>query len=354
LGSRGDYNQCSWVSIFTTFIEKKILINSISIWYSLVFALTRHLSPPSQSRNGVSEVIYQWVEPGSASTASSSPAWLPDFTKDITPVPCHSHNDYWRTTPLYDALLAGCTSVEADVWLEDNELYVGHSHRSLRKSRTFKSLYVDPISSILENQNSKSELTTANEGIQGVFDTSPNTTLILLVDFKTDGHDLFPVVEAQLDSLRQKGYLTRFNGTHFIPGAVTVVGTGNTQFSDITSSTNRTIFFDAPLEQLSGSPQYTPENSYYASVSMTKAVGHLWFNKFSAKQKETIKAQIDEATKRGLVSRYWSAPAWPVGWRIRVWEFLTEMGVGMLNVDELQEASRWSWRGCVVMGIGLC
>jgi hypothetical protein len=178
--------------------------------------------------------------------------------------------------------------------------------------------------------------------------------LILLIDFKTDGHDLFPVVEAHLDPLRQKGYLTIFNGTHLIPGAITVVGTGNTEFSDIISSTNRTIFFDAPLELLSTSPQYTSQNSYYASVSMTKAIGHIWFNKFSDKQKDIVKAQIDEATKRGLVSRYWNTPAWPVGWKVKVWEMLTEMGVGMLNVDELQEAARWSWRGCVVMGIGLC
>ena len=283
------------------------------------------------------------------------PAWRPDFTKDINPIPCHSHNDYWRTTPLYDAILAGCTSVEADVWLEDDkELYVGHSRRSLRTPRTFRSLYVNPLLSILDNQNSEPDLTTTAKGIQGVFDTSPNTTLILLVDFKTDGHDLFPVVDAQLESLRQKGYLTTFNGTHLIPSAITVVGTGNTQFSDVVAVKNRTIFFDAPLEQLASSPQYTTENSYYASVSMTKAVGYLWFNKFSDQQKQTIKAQIDEAAKRGLVSRYWSAPAWPVGWRIRVWEFLTEMGVGMLNVDELQEVARWSWRGCVVMGIGLC
>jgi hypothetical protein len=178
--------------------------------------------------------------------------------------------------------------------------------------------------------------------------------LILLIDFKTDGHDLFSVVEAHLDPLRQKGHLTTFNGTHLIPGAITIVGTGNTEFSDIISSKNRTIFFDAPLELLSTSPQYTPENSYYASVSMTKAIGHIWFNKFSEKQKETLEAQIDEATKRGLVSRYWSTPTWPVGWKVRVWELLTEMGVGILNVDELQEAGRWSWRGCVVMGIGLC
>ena len=38
----------------------------------------------------------------------------------------HSHNDYWRDTPLYTALANGVQSIEADVWLnpKDGKLYV--------------------------------------------------------------------------------------------------------------------------------------------------------------------------------------------------------------------------------------
>ena len=132
-----------------------------------------------------------------------------------------------------------------------------------------------------------------------------------------------------------------------------MVGSGNTQFSDVLlNDTYRDIFFDAPLQSLS--PEYTTENSYYASVSLKNAVGTIWFDKFSSKQKDTVKKQIQDAEKRGLVSRYWDTPSWPVGWRVSIWEYLVGEGVGILNVDELQEAGRWRWGSCVVMGIVLC
>ena len=63
---------------------------------------------------------------------------LLDVTRDVTPVQCHSHNDYWRRVPLYDALRWGCTGVEADVWLFDEELYVGHNTNALTRDGTFQ------------------------------------------------------------------------------------------------------------------------------------------------------------------------------------------------------------------------
>jgi hypothetical protein len=39
--------------------------------------------------------------------------------------PIHSHNDYWRDVPFYSALSVGAFSVEADVWLLNDTLYVG-------------------------------------------------------------------------------------------------------------------------------------------------------------------------------------------------------------------------------------
>lgn len=75
-----------------------------------------------------------------------------DLIRNVSPIPCHSHNDYWRKHPLFDALSWGCTSVEADVWHFDDEeeLFVGHNTASLTHTRTFRSLYVDPIVEMLD------------------------------------------------------------------------------------------------------------------------------------------------------------------------------------------------------------
>ena len=63
---------------------------------------------------------------------------------------------------------------------------------------------------------------------------------------------------------------------------------------------------------------------------------------------------MQRAKELGLKSRYWSTPAWPVGWRNRVWESLMELGADVLNVDDLTAAARWDWQMCVVAGINIC
>lgn len=141
------------------------------------------------------------------------------------PIPCHSHNDYWREVPLFSALHAGCTGVEADVWLKDGELYIGHDTASLQRECTFRSLYVDPLVKILERQNTPSRLYTGHNN--GVFDADPTQTLTLLEDVKTDGHETWPVVMKQLDALREKGWLRFFQDGKLHDGPVTLVGTGN-------------------------------------------------------------------------------------------------------------------------------
>ena len=55
----------------------------------------------------VDRVFQKWGKEG---TGTEDLAWYPtDFLRDIIPIPCHSHNDYWRRVPLFSALRAGCT-----------------------------------------------------------------------------------------------------------------------------------------------------------------------------------------------------------------------------------------------------
>ena len=275
-----------------------------------------------------------------------------DFSRDITPKSIHSHNDYWRTIPLYEALAAGCTGIEADVWLTDNDLRVGHTQSSLTSARTLDSLYLNPLVSILSHQNpSLTQLNSTNAtGWRGVFETSSSTSLTLLIDMKSDGADTLRIVLQQIEPLRSRGWLTYFNGSTVIPGPITIVGTGNTPFNLLNSnSTYRDVFFDAPLDQLSGANTssnakvYTNQNSYYASVSFADTIGKLQHGIFSQQQLDRIRAQIGAASARGLKARYWDAPAWPISVRDEVWDVLEKEGVGMLNADDVNAASSQNW-----------
>lgn len=329
-------------------------------------------------------LLDSWGEEGQPTEGYAS--WPTDFSREIPPVPCHSHNDYWRKVPLFSALKAGCISVEADVWLYDDELYVGHTTTSLTQDRTLRNLYINPLLNILATQNPRTDFQPQSSGSQnGVFDTDPSQTLILLIDFKTAGHALWPVVSSQLEPLRSKGYLTSCNGTGVTEGPITVVATGNAPFDLVTANaTHRDIFFDAPLDVMADpdpatlssqdpnpnpeqdpnansrdlgqghtglppnlSTAFHPTNSYYASVSFKKSITHspIFWPRLTSAQIEKIRAQIRGAHARGLKVRYWATPGWPRGLKEYVWRVLVREGVDILNVDDLEGATKGDWMG---------
>lgn len=282
--------------------------------------------------------------------------------------------DYWRRVPLSDAIKHGCTSVEADVWLfgGDDKLYVGHDTASLNPWRTFESLYITPIAGLLNSRN-QPHASLPGHRPRGVFEQDPFQTLVLLVDFKTFGPKLLPRIEAQLEPLRSKDYLTYFNGTSIVYRPVIVVGTGNAPFDLMVANASwRDIFFDAPLAQMhvsstrkgqesqssDSSPQswqqggqghvgtagfnssvYDLSNSFYASVSLASSIGYpRWFGTFTSYQLDLIRGQIRGAHSRGLQARFWSTPSWPRSLRNHVWSVLLSEGADVLNADDLNAA----------------
>lgn len=288
----------------------------------------------------VDDIFDNWGKPG---TGTEELAWYPtDFLRDVIPVPCHSHNDYWRKVPLFSAIQAGCIGVEADVWLLDNELFVGHDLAALQRNRTFQSLYVSPIVKLIEKNNPSTEFYSGDH--RGIFDTDPSQTLVLLVDLKTGGADTWPWVVRQLEPLRERGWLSYFQDGKVYVRQVTVVGTGNTPFNlVVANSTYRDAFFDAPLDKLGGS-DYNSTNSYYASASFWDTIGNVWFRgEPSEDQLAKIRGQIKEAHARGLHPRYWELPPWPIHTRNRIWRILVEEGIDFLNVDDLDAAAKGDW-----------
>ncbi|KAF7943593.1 uncharacterized protein EAE97_005664 [Botrytis byssoidea] len=211
----------------------------------------------------IDDVLRNW---GKSGTGTENLAWYPtDFTRDINPIPCHSHNDYWRRVPLFDALRAGCTGVEADVWLFDNDLYVGHNTASLQRNRTFQSLYINPLVEILERQNPTTDF--YNGTNHGVFDADDGKSLTLLVDLKTDGAETWEWVLQQLEPLRKRGWLSYMENDTLHTRPITVVGTGNTPFDVLTkNSTYRDAFFDAPLETMWEPKHVTEEMKDWSNI----------------------------------------------------------------------------------------
>lgn len=303
-----------------------------------------------------------------SSISPYSPLYPWEFFKNVLPIACHSHNDYWRSIPLYSALGSGCISVEADVWLKGEQLLVGHTSWSLDDQYTLENMYLGPLLEILDVVNGNDGEKDERKHYQhGVFYMDPGQTLTLLIDFKSDGIETWPFIKKALEPLSSRSLLTHWNGTHRVLRPITVVASGNAPFHLINASSDyRDVFFDAPLDALVDpqdppnavsipvgfegqlTPQhlaykYNPSNSHFASVNFGKAIGQLGNRRLSSTQEAKLQGQIQSAVQRGLIPRYWGTPIWPRGLRDAIWALLIKEKVGLLNVDDLRAARKGGW-----------
>lgn len=275
-----------------------------------------------------------------------------NFIRNAVPVAAHSHNDYTRRIPLFEALASGCTSVEADVHLVEENLLVGHSGIGLREVDDLRSMYLDPLQRMIGAQNDFAHV--RGENWMGIFNKAPKRTVVLLVDQKTAGPETFDELYRQLQPLRDLGYLTFWNGTDRIMRPLTVVASGNAPFDSVLglSDTHRDIFWDAKLERLLSinddfevaPPRfgYNVSNSYYASTRWRNArLWKQWFNEtepqppMTPQMMDVHASHIEQAEARGLISRYWDVPSEPPNLQEITWRVQMERKVGILNMDDM-------------------
>ena len=91
----------------------------------------------------------------------------------------HAHNDYEHDQPLLNALSHGFTSVEADVHLAHNELYVVHdAPENWSYTPTLEELYLIPLQQRIQENN-------------GRVYPGYNEFFYLMIDFKTDADQTY-------------------------------------------------------------------------------------------------------------------------------------------------------------------
>lgn len=92
----------------------------------------------------------------------------------------HAHNDYHHPRPLLDALDHGFCSVEADIFLVDGQLLVGHVPAELKPERTLQAFYLDPLRHRVQDNGGR------------VYRNGPSFTL--MIDVKTDAGRTYAVL----------------------------------------------------------------------------------------------------------------------------------------------------------------
>jgi len=227
----------------------------------------------------------------------------------------HSHNDYLQSQPFHTAYANHFGSMEVDVFLEGNELYVAHTIEDIDKKRTIESLYIEPLlREIKRNGNNKAY--------------KDGGKLQLLIDLKTAGEPTLKCLEAKLKPLRHYFDLAAN------PDAVRLVITGNVPAPDRFKAFDPIFFFDGKR----GTPYAAEQLKRVAFFS----VGLYEFSKWNGMGRMTaadyIKSQnfVDSVHKAGKQVRFWGNPDTKT-----CWQAFIKMGVDYLNTDSPAAMARF-------------
>jgi len=225
-----------------------------------------------------------------------------------------SHNDYWRDRPLFDALGYGFNCVEADLWLIDGELYVAHDRPAADPSIIFRELYLKPLAERIKGNNGK------------VFPGS-DRPFFLMVDFKTNGEEAYPVLKKELEPYKEL-FCSVENGI-YKERAVLLFISGDRPIESLSAETTRITFLDGRIKDLGKGISKTimpvVSDNYSSYIS--------WRGEGVMPEEELSKMRgfIRKAHDEGKLFRWWGAPDTPEFKR-----FFNEEGVDLIGADDLQ------------------
>ena len=243
----------------------------------------------------------------------------PATPRNIVPlVHAHAHNDYEHPRPLLDALEHGFCSIEADIYLVNDRLLVGHARKDLRPERTLEKLYLNPLH----------ERVLTNHG--RVYPNGP--TIYLLIDVKTESESTYAALDKVLAGYADILSVTRQG--KFEPKAVTAVVSGNRAIGTITKQDIRYVGIDGRPTDLDSkaAPDLMPWiSANWGSLFRWRGEGPM-----PANERMKLDEFVQKAHGHGRKLRFWATPE-----RAEVWKELRLAGVDLMNTDKLAELQQF-------------
>lgn len=216
----------------------------------------------------------------------------------------HSHNDYLQAAPFVMAYQQHFGSIEADVFLRNDSLFVAHTPREIDPQRTFDALYLQPVLKILSKNNGR---------------IYPDKKLQLLVDLKTASE---PTLKALTRLLQPHGQYFDKNG------GISIVVSGNVPAPEQFDQYPAFIQFDGRPDAA-----YTPAQlTRIGLISQDFHAYSKWNGKGIPVEADRIKlvAAITQAHEKQKPFRFWANPD-----NINAWKALMNLGVDYINTDKV-------------------
>lgn len=221
----------------------------------------------------------------------------------------HSHNDYEKPFPFWEAYNQGYGSIEADIFLYGGNLIIAHDTVQRAWGRTLDSLYLQPLQQCIRKN-------------KGYPYSAHNRLLQLLIDIKTDSL-------ATLNKLIEK--LAAYPQITACP-AVKIVITGNRPEAAVFTSYPGYIYFDGELHI-----DYPPAALERIEMLSDNFRLYSYWNgndTIPEKDKHTIAAMITKAHGLHKKVRFWNAPD-----NINSWKVFMALGVDYINTDHISPAA---------------
>ncbi|MDF0708849.1 alkaline phosphatase [Flagellimonas okinawensis] len=208
----------------------------------------------------------------------------------------HSHNDYAQELPFWYAYGTGASSIEADLFLKDDMLFVAHAEDEINPKHTFKRLYLDRMSRLEE---------------EGVL-----RDLQLLIDLKSEAYMTMEKIVGVLE-----GYPQLVKG-----GKVKFVISGNRPKPIDYKNYPDFIWFDH--QNLDELDEIDLEKVALVSVSFKSYSVWNGYGRMTAPDLEAVENAIEKAKSSEKPFRFWATPDTKTAWAR-----LAKMGVDFINTD---------------------
>lgn len=223
----------------------------------------------------------------------------------------HSHNDYSNVIPFWLAYYNHFSSIEADIWIVDNELYVAHDKQDIKPERTLDALYLQPLIKLVQYNGGK-PWHDYPSGLQ------------LLIDLKTEA---IPTLDLLTKKLKE--YPGVFDPV-VNPDAVRIVISGNRPSPSGYANYPSFIFFDGIIGQEYSNDQLSRIPLF--SENLRNLIKWDGKNTIPEADRKKLVSVIDSIHHLNKKVRFWNAPDNPVAW-----ETLLKAGVDYVNTDHINQ-----------------
>lgn len=235
----------------------------------------------------------------------------------------HAHNDYEHQRPLFDALDNHFISIEVDVYLIDDELYVSHDlPKELDSSKTLEALYLKPLQALINKNKGR-----VYKGYDGFF--------YLMIDIKSEASSSYLKLKQILENYEPMISVVR-NGkeeTHK-PVKIVVTGFHGRPFDQILKDEPILVSIDGRFNELNKG--ITADVMPYISENYKNHLSYLGIGEPSLKDKNTLLNMVSATHKEGKKLRFWASPD-----NEAVWAFLLNHKVDLINTDSLPKINNY-------------